>query len=95
MEVELLDIKVMYVLSENGVQGSSEAFRKVENALKWKLKGRKFYGVIDSTGVYKSCVVIIDGDNPGSLGLETYTIPGGKYLREKIKDWGKGNKIRI
>lgn len=87
MEVELLDIKVMYALSENGSMGSAEAFRKVENALNWKLKGRKFYGVIDSNGEYKSCVAITSGDNPQELGLGIYTIPGGKYLREKIKDW--------
>lgn len=89
MEMTLTDIPVMYTLSRNGPIGSSEAFRRVENALNWKLKGRKFYGVIDSNGEYKSCVAITSEDNPHELSLEIYTIPGGKYLREKIKDWEK------
>lgn len=89
MEVKLLAIRVMYAPSENGPQSSAEAFRKVEEALKWKLKGRKFYGVVDQAGEYKSSVAIEEGDNLPDLGLETYTIPGGKYLREKIKDWEK------
>lgn len=79
----------MFVKSDNGVKGSAKAFLKLESKLP-SLKKRKFYGVLigkPDEGEYRSCVAIVDGDDPRKMGLSTWTIPGGKYAREKIKDW--------
>jgi hypothetical protein len=26
-------------------------------------------------------------DDPSSMGLDTFIIPGGRYIRKKMKDW--------
>jgi hypothetical protein len=86
VEIALADIQVMYVASMNGPEGAKEAFIKVEDALGWKLKGRRFYGTM-LDGEYRACVAIDDADEPARLGLQPWTIPGGRYIRARIKDW--------
>ncbi|MDO8429275.1 MAG: hypothetical protein Q7S88_01470 [Candidatus Daviesbacteria bacterium] len=88
MEVELEDIPVMYLISPSGPQGAGEAFKKLEDAIKWQLKGRKFYGTMFS-GEYRVCLAITEPREPEKLGFPTWTIPGGKYFKDKIKDWEK------
>ena len=91
MDATLSNIPVMCLVSPSGVPGSKGTFDKLEAKLP-SLKKRKFYGVLDGTpehGTYRACVGILDGDNPTALGLETWTIPGGKYARAKIADWEK------
>lgn len=88
MEIELDDIPVMYVVSPDGPKGSGDAFKKLEQAINRQLKGRKFYGTMFN-GEYRASVAIIDGDIPEKLGLPTWTIPGGKYFKEKLADWEK------
>lgn len=87
--VELPDIPVMYVVSPNGPMGSESAFKKLEDAIGWQLKGRRFYGTMDANGEYRSCLAIDDEDEPKRLGFPVWTIPGGEYKREKIEDWNK------
>lgn len=89
MEVNVDDIPVMYVLSENGPIGASEAFKKLEDAINWQLKGRRFYGVMNANGEYKACLALLDKNEAKVLGFPTDIIPGGKYLRSKIADWEK------
>lgn len=89
MIIDLPEIKVMYVVSINGVADSREAFNKLESHLP-TLKGRKFYGLvfgIPPNDTYWSAVALIDSDNPKKAGLKTGVIPGGKYVQERIKDW--------
>ena len=82
----LSEVDVMYVQAE-GLEKVKEAFSKLEAKLA-SLKGRKFYGAYTpQNGIYKACVAITKGDDPAALGLETYTIPGGKYAGEKLNDW--------
>ena len=88
MKITLEDISVMYAVSENGPMGAAAVFKKIEDAINWELKGRKFYGVMQN-GEYKACVSKIYSDDPNKLGLLTTTIPGGKYARTKIADWEK------
>lgn len=87
-DITVLSVKVV------GVKNSAQAFNKLESTLP-TLKGRKFYGCLSGTpetGIYRACVAGVESDNPE--GLETWTIPGGKYLRAKIEDWvGKENMI--
>ncbi len=89
MIVELSEIKIMYVVSTNGVVGSREAFDELESHLK-TLKGRKFYGLvfgIPPDDTYWATVALIDSDNPEKEGLETGVIPAGKYVQERINNW--------
>lgn len=49
-------------------------------------KGRKFYGALDPpTGEYWACVEMKEGDDPPALGLELTILPGGRYLRARLK----------
>lgn len=92
MEVVIEDIIVMYVTSPNDPKddpkGAEEAFKKLEDAIKWQLKGRKFYGTMFN-GEYRANLAIVEGEDPEKLGFPTWTIHGGKYYREKINDWEK------
>ena len=95
MKETLQTIKVLYVESENGIAGSHEAFDRLEKPLP-TLRGRKFYGTYDSeNGIYRACVKLeIETDKPKEWGLKITNIPGGKYVKDKIKNWvGKENLI--
>jgi hypothetical protein len=83
-ETTLGDVKVMYVIAEN-MGNVGKAFQELEARLP-SIKGRRFYGTYYD-GVYKACVAIREGDDPARLGLNTDTIPGGKYISEKMNDW--------
>ena len=85
MEVSLDDIEVMFIAAENGPEGAEQAFDKLESHLS-TLRGRKFYGTYQS-GEYRACVEIMPEDDPSSLGFDTYIIPGGRYIRKRMKDW--------
>jgi hypothetical protein len=44
------------------------------------LRGRKFYGAFDpATATYSVCAVLRPDDDPGELGAERGTLPGGRY----------------
>lgn len=87
--IELSNISVMCVTSGDGVKGSGDAFKTLESKLP-TLKRRKFYGVLSDdpeNGVYRACVQTIPEDNAKELGLDTWTIPGGKYTKAVIENW--------
>lgn len=87
MIVTLEDIRVMYVESPNGPAGAVKAFMDLEARL-LSIKGRKFYGTFQHPdGPYRACVAIRDGDDPAAQGLHTWTIPGGKFAREKLDNY--------
>ena len=87
MEARLDDIPVMYLVAEGGPTGAKEAFNRLEGKLP-SLRGRKFYGAFQpETGEYRACVALESGDDPKRLGLQIGMIPGGLYLREKMKNW--------
>jgi len=87
VEVILNDIEVMCVVAEAGPADAQQAFDKLESNLK-SLKGRRFYGTYHA-GEYRACVALLPDDKPDALGLETYVIPGGKYIRKKMTQWTK------
>ena len=50
------------------------------------LRGRKFFGAFDpSTREYRVCVQVREDDDPAALGLESGTLPGGRYLRARLR----------
>lgn len=95
MIVDLPEIKIMYVLSSQGVQGSKEAFDRLESKLP-TLKGRKFYGLVfgaPPNDKYWAGVVLTDGDSPKELGFEIGVIPGGKYVQERVNNWHVSTRL--
>jgi hypothetical protein len=92
-EVVLEPVRVMYVQAEGGLLGIRQSWRRLESKLP-SLKRRKFYGtyhVRDET--YRACVAIVSEKEPEILNLPVWTIPGGKYLREKVKGWSSRPEI--
>jgi len=87
MLVTLENVKVMFVVSPNGPQGAGEAFDRLEACLP-SLKGRKFYGTMVN-GEYRACVALEAQDAPATMGLQTWTIPGGTYARRKLPGWSE------
>ena len=85
MRVTLEDIKVMFVVATGGLEGAKEAFDRLEARLP-SLKGRKFYGTY-LNGEYRAGVALQADDDPASLGLETWVIPGGAFARRKMTNW--------
>ena len=88
-ESTLIDIPVLCVVASNGVKGSIEAFRQLESKLP-TLKQRHFYGTLfggPENGTYRACVKLVKTDNPKLMGLETWVIPGGKYIKAIIENW--------
>ena len=47
---------------------------------------RKFFGAFEpGSGDYRACVGRRDDDDPAALGLETDVLPGGSYLRARLR----------
>jgi hypothetical protein len=77
----------MCVKAAGGTEGASQAFKTLESKLP-TLKGRRFFGTFNPfMGEYRACVQAVEGENAESMGLETWTIPGGKYAKQKVPDW--------
>lgn len=89
VEVETQPIVVWCVSSTGGVQNSKLVFEKLEKRL-GSLRGRKFYGVLEGSpesGIYRACVAKNQEDK--FEDLKSWIIPGGRYLKAKINNWGK------
>jgi hypothetical protein len=84
-KVTLDPIRVMWVKAERGLSGVGEAWSMLESKLP-SLKGRKFYGAYHDN-VYRACVAIIDEKEAETFGLPIWTIPGGRYVRERVADY--------
>jgi predicted transcriptional regulator YdeE len=85
------EIKVVCVRSKMGIKGSKEAFDTLESKLS-DLKKRKFYGLVSGiypNEEYRACVAIESDDEARLLGFETYTIPAGRYVQERVKNWSE------
>lgn len=92
-EVILEPTKVMYLEAEGGLSGVKQSWEKLESRLS-SLKGRKFYGTYEMKDkIYRACVAIQNKEEPRALNLAIWTIPGGKYLKEKIIGWSKRTEI--
>ncbi|GAB47733.1 GyrI-like domain-containing protein [Mobilicoccus pelagius] len=50
------------------------------------LRGRRMMGLcFAGTGVYRMCATRLEGDANDSLGLDETTVPGGDYLRLRLR----------
>ncbi len=75
---------VMFLQTDDEPPEMAKGWERLEGLV--GLRGRKFFGTYDaSTGEYRVCAEIREGDDPAALGLETATIPGGAYLRARLR----------
>ena len=82
-----LDPVAVLVVAEKGAPNevASKAFERLEKAL-GDIKGRKFYGYYaPDQREYRACVATQEGDDPDAKGFTRETLPGGAYLRARLK----------
>jgi hypothetical protein len=81
-EIEREEIAVQFVRAPDGIVGIRRAWDELEAVV--SLRGRHFYGAFDPVANdYRACVEIRDGDELVD-GLESGTLPGGRYLRARL-----------
>jgi hypothetical protein len=92
-EVEREDITVQFVRVADGLDNIRRAWNELEAVV--SLRGRHFYGAYDpSADEYRACVEVRAGDEL-LPGLETGTLPGGRYLRARLRGEPPGVYERI
>ena len=82
-EVEREEIAVQFVRGLDELADIRRAWGELEGAV--ALRGRHFYGAFDPVAnEYRACVQLREGDELVP-GLESGTLPGGRYLRARLR----------
>jgi hypothetical protein len=82
-EVEREEIAVQFVRVPDGIEHIRPAWAELEAVV--DLRGRHFYGAFDPVADdYRACVEVREGDEPVT-GLEHGSLPGGRYLRARLR----------
>ena len=82
--VERAETEVMYLPTADEPVDMRRGWERLEAVV--GLRGRKFFGAFDpSTREYRVCVQVREGGDPAALGLELGTLPGGRYLRARLR----------
>lgn len=82
--VEREEIAVLFIRTPDDPMEFGPAFRRLEELV--GTRGRKFYGAFyPREKEYRACVVAKDGDDATALGLEEGALPGGRYLRARLR----------
>jgi hypothetical protein len=82
-EIEREEIAVQFVRVPDGIEHIRRAWSELEAVV--SLRGRHFYGAFDPVADdYRACVELRDGDE-AVPGLESGTLPGGRYLRARLR----------
>jgi hypothetical protein len=82
--VEREPISVLFVRCADEVPEMQEAWARFEELV--GLRGRKFYGAYyPQTNEYRVCAVMREGDDAAALGVESGELPGGRYLRARLR----------
>jgi Integron-associated effector binding protein len=93
VEIERDEIAVQFVRVPDGLDHIRRAWDELEAVV--SLRGRHFYGAFDPIADdYRACVEVREGD-PLAPGLESGTLPGGLYLRARLRDDPPGVYERI
>ena len=81
-EIERGEIAVQFVSVPDGLEHIRRAWGELEAVV--PLRGRHFYGAFDPVANdYRACVEVRDGDELVP-GLESGTLPGGRFLRARL-----------
>jgi hypothetical protein len=92
-EVEREEIAVQFVRVPDGLDEIERAWKELEAVV--ALRGRHFYGAYDPIADdYRACVEVRPGDDRVP-GLESGTLPGGRYLRARLRGDPPGVYERI
>jgi GyrI-like small molecule binding protein len=92
-EVEREGIAVQFVRVSDGLDEIGRAWNELEAVV--ALRGRHFYGAYDPVADdYRACVEVREGDELVP-GLESGTLPGGRYLRARLRGEPPGIYERI
>jgi DNA gyrase inhibitor GyrI len=81
--IEREDVPVMFIRTPDEVEAFGQAFQRLERLV--GLRGRKYYGAFyPREKEYRACVEVKEGDDAQTLGVESGTLPGGRYLRTRL-----------
>jgi hypothetical protein len=81
--VEREAIVVQFIRVPDGLEHIRRAWNELEAVV--HLHGRHFYGAFDPVADdYRACVEVREGDEL-TPGLESGTLPGGRYLRARLR----------
>ena len=72
---------VLFVAGEDELGAIRAAWERLEAVV--PLRGRRFFGVFDPGAWYRACVERLPDEEAGEL--EAGVIPGGPYLRERLR----------
>jgi hypothetical protein len=82
-EVEREELAVQFIRVPDGLDEIGRAWRDLEAVV--ALSGRHFYGAYDPVADdYRACVEVREGD-AAVPDLESGTLPGGRYLRARLR----------
>jgi hypothetical protein len=82
--VERAGVDVMFLRTADNVSAIQRGWARLETLV--ALRGRKFYGAFHPTSQeYWVCVERNEQDDTRGLGLETGALPGGRYLRARLR----------
>jgi hypothetical protein len=85
LPVERPDTAVMFLEAADEPVEIGRVWERLEHVL-GSLAGRKFLGTFDAAaGTYRACVQLREGDEPEALGLRRAVVPGGRYLRARLR----------
>jgi len=74
----------MFLRTRDAVAEIRAGWTRIENLV--GTRGRRFYGAMHTpSGEYWVCVEAKKDDDPAALGLESGTLPGGRYMRARLK----------
>jgi len=83
VEIERDEITVQYVRVPDGLASIRRAWDELEAVV--PLRGRNFYGAFDPVANdYRACVEVGEADELVP-DLESGTLPGGRYLRARLR----------
>jgi hypothetical protein len=80
------EVAVMYTAEVGDLpEAAQAAFRRLESKLD-SLRGRRMYGLyFPAAGEYRACTSLLEGDDPDTLGFERGVLPGGAYLKARLR----------
>jgi predicted transcriptional regulator YdeE len=82
-EIEREEIAVQFVRGRDELEDIRRVWSELEASV--ELCGRRFYGAFDAAANdYRACVQVREGDDLAP-GLESGTLPGGRYLRARLR----------
>jgi DNA gyrase inhibitor GyrI len=82
--IEREPTRVAFLRTRDDPAAIARAWQDLEDVV--DLRGGRFFGVVEPAGdEYRACVELRPDDDPVKWGFETGTIPGGAYLRVRLR----------